>query len=149
MNHVIEYIGRDGVKTTPIQFRAEQPKPGDPIYIPKDMREYPWKWPWARIEGQGRGPATKEELHVCCDQGSVFLGDGYVSISGGPFAHIKPDDLKPTLLTKCVRFWNWGDNHSGASQGVEYNIDRPVFVLASYKGKETAEPLPLWRLPKE
>lgn len=137
MGTIIEYIGAKGLETTgPEDFiyrrRLETPKPGDVVIWGEGLK-YPFNkdsnhrdTTHGRIEGFG---IWKEgEYHVCCEPGSVFLlSPDSVSISGGPFASVKPEHLKPTYTTKIVRFWNWGNNGGGAARGVDYYIERPVF----------------------
>jgi len=128
--NIVESIGKWGVKTTPEQqahTRMSTPKPGDIIEFTDT--EYPHtSGKYGRIEGMG---IWKEgEFHICCHLGSAFLSEnGRVSISGGPFESVKPDDLEPTFKLKYAEYWNWGNNLPGANQGVHYKIARPVFKL--------------------
>lgn len=131
-SHIIEYIGREGVKTEAAQFRMAKPRVGDPIL-----------WPNGKIgrldampSSQPNGWPEPGNVHCCCGLGSVFWGwneeerRATVSISGGPFISVKLDDLKPTYRYRLVNFWNWGDHSSGADQGVEYTVARPLFEYA-------------------
>ena len=125
-NHIIETIGKNGVKTTPFNIRQFQgPKPGDVIEYPEDA-PYPYNKAYGRVDSVEGG-----KVYICCNMGSVFLTDsGAVSISGGPFSSVWLSDLEFTGELRTVRFWNWGDNSAGAHQGVDYMIDRPVFRLS-------------------
>ena len=107
--------------------RFRTPHAGDPVVARFDR--YPWKKDViGRLDNFG---SWKDgEWHVCCEGGSVFLFEsGRVSISGGPFACVKPEDLVPTLELHTCSFWNWGDNGPGANHGVYYQIDRPLFEI--------------------
>ncbi len=117
--HIIEYVGGDGVESSPLSGRLAQPRPGDLIE-------------WAdgtlgRIWEVGTGHCEPDQVHVCNSLGSAFLGRGYVSISGGPFTILQLGDLTATRRCALSCFWNWGDNSSGAGMDVEYWLARPVF----------------------
>lgn len=133
VNPIIEYIGKEGVKTSPANSRLIEPKEGDVIEFPETLG-YPFDNPFGRIDRLNNVfNSDPLQVHICVNLGSVFLGDGYVSISGGPFTHILKSDLKPTGKVKDVNFWNFGDHLPGAGQGVYYTIARPVF---RYEPKE-------------
>lgn len=125
MNHIIEYIGREGVKTSPVATRIRQPKPGDYVrFLESDVR-YPVSHHYCRIDHIDK--ETERTVLVDGD-GSMFLvGDGHVSTSGGPFFGVPSRMLEVTGELKMSMLWNWGDNHPGGAQGVEYHIPRPVF----------------------
>ena len=126
MNHVIDSIGKWGVKTTPLNFRMNDPKPGDPVHIGQ-YSHYPYlEREWAYIAG-----FDGDWVNLCIGQCSIFLREnGDVSISGGPFERVKRHELRPALGSiKNVLMWNWGDNFPGGGMGVEYIIGRPVFRL--------------------
>ena len=117
--NITEYVGADGVKSSPLSGRLTQPRPGDLIQ-------------WAdgtlgRVWEVGTGHCAPDEVHVCHSLGSAFLGRGYVSISGGPFTILKRAELTPTLRCELSGFWNWGDNSPGRDMGVHYWLARPVF----------------------
>jgi hypothetical protein len=132
--HIIESIGKWGVKTTAEASRFGTPKPGDVVLF-ADGLPYPFKN--SRI-GRVEALSDKGDLHICCELGSAFLFEnGGVSISGGPFATIKLADLRPTFRLHEANFWNWGDNGSGAGNGVNYKIARPVFLYCPPGAQET------------
>lgn len=123
--NVVEYVGPEGVRSTPAErYRLAKPRPGDLI-----------RWldgTIGMIETVGTGHVQADEVHAVEKLGSAFLGlindRPYVNISGGPFCCMKLADLAPALGDfQVVRFWNWGDNTSGAGKGVEYHLARPVF----------------------
>jgi hypothetical protein len=122
MDHVVEYIGKDGIIHSKFDWiRIKTPHVGDLVDFGDSL---------GRIESLDWGMTGK--MHVCETLGSAFLGklrDGtiYLSISGGPFRTINPEDLEPTMGAKVVPFWNWGNNGPGGSHGVEYHIARPIF----------------------
>lgn len=120
MNQIIEYMGAKGVRTaTLVHRRMETPQPGDLV-----------RWAdgtFGRIWTIGGTYAVEGHAQVCETQGSAFLGDGYVSISGGPFRHIPVTDLQPTMELRPSWFWNWGDNLPGAGKGCDFALPRPVF----------------------
>ncbi len=130
MNHVVEYAGSEGMVTTSVDIRRFQPpKPGDLVLIPDDA-PYPYKnalssGKYGRVDYVD---AESGELHVCWGGASVFLTKSGVSISGGPFSHIKISQLRWDRV-RMARFWNWGDNGSGAHQGVYFDLPRPVWEL--------------------
>lgn len=139
MIHIIEQLSREGMKTTPIETRRLQgPKPGDPVLFPAGS-PYPYgpigsfsKGGNNDAESYGRVDGTEEDgsILLCCGGASVFLcTNGSVTISGGPFASVAPEQLEYTDQLKVVSFWNWGDNYAGAGQGVDYFIQRPVWRL--------------------
>lgn len=134
MNHVVEYIGKEGVRHTPLnRERWERPSPGDAVLLPDGS--------FGMIEGRGRGLAPEDCFHVCEKPEGVFLGlkkttmlglkgvTPYVDISGGPFRHVHPSCLQPTHALHTAQFWNWGNNGAGVGHGVRYLITRPVFKL--------------------
>lgn len=125
MNHVIESIGKWGVKTSPIQPRLLVVRPGDIIQVPDSLRQHPSQHEFSRIATIANGVA-----HVCEDMGSAFLNqDGSCDISGGPWWSVPTCLLKPTGMVRQASYWNWGDNGAGANQGVHYTISRPVHEL--------------------
>jgi hypothetical protein len=134
VNHIIDSIGKWGVKTTPHNIRMYRPKPGDVIDFGENEGTFPfYNGRYGRIESID-STYVEGKFHVCCGGASVFLFEsGNCSISGGPFTHIDPADLIPTPALKTVRFWNWGDNGRGAGMGVDYYIARPVFKLRNLK----------------
>lgn len=131
MNHIIEYIGKNGIKTTSWDIRRFQdPKPGDAVLFPENA-PYPFNDRRVgridSVNGQS-GWENEGEAHICCSMGSVFLSDGSVSISGGPFTVVPLDKLEFAGF-KDLPFWNWGNNTAGAGQGVDYVIWRPAWAL--------------------
>ena len=127
--YIIESIGDWGVRTTEYDnLRRATPHPGDVVDFGENQ-DYPFNEArFGRIDSLDNfGTGT---ISVCCEQGSVFLlKSGNVSISGGPFTSVMPDELVPTYDLRPANFWNWGDHRPAAHQGVYYTITRPVFVL--------------------
>jgi hypothetical protein len=128
--NIIEVIDKHGVQTTNkdlAHIRLKTPKPGDVITYAEGL-PYPFRHEYGRVDSL-KHYEDEGRITICCQGGSVFLNsNGTVSISGGPFAGVDLAHLKPTYTLKAVRFWNWGDNLPGASQGVDYYIERPVFL---------------------
>lgn len=58
-----------------------------------------------------------------------FMYEESIAASGGPFETVKLAKLEPTMATRPVRFWHWGDNLPGADMGCYFSLDRPVFDL--------------------
>ncbi len=128
MAHIIETVGKWGVRTSDFQHRAWRPSPGDPVDV-SAFDCYPFlerEWAYiASIDG--------DRVSVCIGSCSMFLLEsGAVSISGGPFCGLDLQDLESTHTLKTIRFWNWGDNCRAAHQGVDYFLQRPVFRLTNY-----------------
>lgn len=117
---ITEYVGKSGVRSSTFDHdRASHPRPGDLVL---------WiDGTYGMIESIGKW--ADNEAQVCSNQGSAFLGEGYISISGGPFFSIPLAELEPApmLGLHAAHFWNWGDNQAGASMGVDYTLMRPVF----------------------
>jgi hypothetical protein len=134
MMNIIESIGSWGVNstsTTRFRERCQRPRSGDIVEFTDT--EYPHtQGKYGRIEGLG---TWKEgEYHICCGLGSAFLCEnGHVSICGGPFESVLPEELIPTYDTFRAEYWNWGNNSPGANQGVYYYFHRPVFRLIRKK----------------
>lgn len=135
MNHIIEYIGKEGVRTTEISGitsnRLETPSYGDPVKAPKEAG-YPFgELGLSRLDEFWTRDDGTEMCRVCCSGGgSHFLNpNGTVSVSGGPFCSFPVAFLTPLYQVRSVGFWNWGDNSAGAGQGVNYQIARPTFLL--------------------
>lgn len=127
--NVVEYIGGEGVRTTPhVRYRSrlQQVRPGDVVDV-SHLTHYPFGGQdVARVD-----VVRDSEVHLCLSGGSVFwTAADSVLISGGPFRWVRLDQLEPTWSTRVVRFWNWGDNGPGADHGVEYHVQRPVFRLS-------------------
>lgn len=143
MPQIIESIGAWGVVTTPkslINVRCQQPHSGDPVLIPPSaLPGYNYTRPrTGRLEYFGSWKSGHWLL--CLELGSAFLReDGTVSISGGPFACVKPSDLIPTYQIIQVKAWNWADRSPGAHQGITYAIDRPLFELRPQNHSQTDE----------
>lgn len=131
MKHIVEYIGKEGVRHTPLsRARWTRPSPGDAVLLPDGS--------YGMIEGLGRGLAMDNQFHVCDHPEGVFLflkadGAAGVDISGGPFRHVQPCCLEPIYALRTASFWNWGNNGAGAGRGVYYQITRPVFKLLTPK----------------
>lgn len=141
MQYVIEYIGKEGVKTTPtepnpklLQYRLESPYSGDLVEIPKDLQRHPFRGKYGMVWLHHKGfDGRPEHVCICCALGSAFLNsDGTVKISGGPFSTLPREWLKPTYSVEWVDMWNWGDHSPGANRGVDYKILRPVFRLTNH-----------------
>jgi hypothetical protein len=126
MTHIIETIGKWGVKTSPYRnWRRIRPQAGDIVEFGDDMRRYPVSCRHCRIN---HIDAESGMASIVDGMGSAFLSeDGSLEISGGPFFSVPLESLEPTAELHRARFWNWGDNSPGAAQGVEYHLDRPVF----------------------
>ena len=129
MTHIIESVGKWGIRTTEYnESRRTTPRPGDVVAFGEN-RAYPFE--------QARFGRVSDidcwqtgTISICCEQGSVFLSEsGNVSIGGGPFITVMPDELEPTFKLRPAGFWNWGDHWPAAHQGVDYSIIRPVFRL--------------------
>lgn len=142
MNTIIEYIGRAGIKTTDLRIelsRLNNPRPGDVVDFSEVIGSYPFKEQFGTIDQVETGFCDKGEIHVCVHMGSIFLSEGRVSISGGPFVMVKKDDLIFEGSFRMQRMWNWGNYSAGAGNAVYYGIERPVFKLKKdYKRKEYA-----------
>jgi len=126
MNYIVESINKNGLVTSPYEFRRTSVKSGDVI----DFGEFDGVYP--HTSGRYGRVWTVEDRRVtyCCEPGSAFLSDdGHADISGGPFSSCDIKDLEPTYETHTLGFWNWGNNGSGAGHGVDYYIPRPLFRL--------------------
>jgi hypothetical protein len=123
--HIIDTIGKWGVKTTPLQIRFNRPSIGDPVLI-NHLESYPYSsHKYAHITS-----IDGDRVSLCVGFPSMFLCEsGAVSASGGPFFGCALNQLDSTMSLKETHFWNWGDNCAGAAQGVDYMIIRPVFQL--------------------
>jgi hypothetical protein len=127
MKYVIDYLGAEGVRTSPLTAdRFRTPHPGDAVLLPDGTH--------GMVEGPGRPPWHAGKIHFCrCPAGAAWwLGQGnvpYVSISGGLFEHVLPERLAPTHTLHAQTLWNWGDHSSGAGMAVHYLVLRPVFQL--------------------
>lgn len=134
MSNVIhEYIGGSGIVTCPqyaTHHRYQEPRPGDLLRIPDNLRRYPFAGDLARICSIDN---EEQRASVCCDVGSAFLNeDGSVSVSGGPFQGVPLEDIHPGWRLHPTPFWNWGNNSAGAHQGVNWLLYRPIFILAKH-----------------
>ena len=128
-NHIIESIGRWGVKSTPYDIRMNRVKGGDIIEVPESLRSYPISGRYARISDV----SVDGIASVCEGMGSAhLLEDGSCIISGGPWWSIPVGLLTPKYELCEATYWNWGNNSPGAHQGVYYNIYRPVHVLTCH-----------------
>ena len=129
-NHILEYIGAGKIITTNMRetlSRWKNPQPGDVVDFSKMGGVYPFdKSKFGTIDSIDN---QSNKISICSHMGSIFLGDGYVSISGGPFEWVSPSRLEGTYQLRTQRMWNWGNNTPGAGMGVDYLIDRPVFIL--------------------
>ena len=130
MHFILEYIGAFGVLTRPLDARRfTTPQPGDAVLLPDGSH--------GMIEGRDRGLTRPGEYHVCERPSGAFWGlctagpapCGFVDISGGPFQSVPAARLEPTCALHTQVLWNWGDHGSGAGQGVQYLVPRPVFKL--------------------
>ena len=157
--NIIKSIGAWGVKTWSKDIYASRivtPEPGDIIQfwcdesnkyglakgmVTEDKAEYPFaSAQFGRIiEGvYGEGFSERgESIYVCCELGSAFLTEnGSVSVSGGPFDTVPMKLVMPAMRVRTAQYWNWGDNSPGASQGVYYKIDRPLFLYCPKRGEQ-------------
>lgn len=60
---------------------------------------------------------------------AYYLGNGYLSYSGGLDPGLKADDLIPTDEKKQGLIWFFSNNESRAHNGVEYSIEFRVFTI--------------------
>lgn len=58
-----------------------------------------------------------------------FMHEESIAASGGPFENIRIASLEPTMATRPITFWHWGDNLPGADMGCYFTLQRPVFDL--------------------
>ena len=124
--HIIETVGKWGVKSSPYATRRQQVRPGDVVEFAEDLRQYPVSCRFCRVDHVDRDSGM---VGIVNGMGSAFLDEnGSLSISGGPFFSVPLESLEPTTDLREERFWNWGDNSPGADQGVDYRIARPVFM---------------------
>ena len=132
---VIEYVGKEGVKTSPANaYRMGRPRSGDLIRWHDGSLGRAWGNP-------GEVFAEDDQIHVCESLGSAFLSpDGSVDISGGPFRVLDLSDLEPAYELGRATVWNWGDNYRGAGQGVDYEIQRPIFNYVGNNHDISARP---------
>ena len=136
MNHIIETIGKWGVKTTPIDERISSVHAGDVVQFPEEYRHYPVSYAECRVDHIDNESGL---VHMVDGMGSAFLdADAKLDISGGPCFSLPIECLEPMHATRQTHVWNWGDHSMGAGQGVDYHIDRPMFrVTASPSDFET------------
>uniref|UniRef100_A0A6M3JFN5 Uncharacterized protein n=1 Tax=viral metagenome TaxID=1070528 RepID=A0A6M3JFN5_9ZZZZ len=135
MQHIIETIGKWGVKTTPVYLRMTKISAGDVVQFPDEHKRYPVSYRHCRIDHVDR---DKGMVGMVDGMGSAFITEsGSLSISGGPFFSLPIECLKPLHTTHTVRVWNWGDNSPGAAQGVDYHIERPLFEATASPGDYT------------
>jgi hypothetical protein len=127
VSRITEYVGPDGIESSEMSARRMgRPRPGDLV-----------EWPdgtLGMVSEVEKGLVGPGEVMVVNTLGSAFLRrstvDGVmVSISGGPFTVLKFTDLLTATRLEKARFWNWGDNGSGADKGVDYWLARPVFKV--------------------
>ena len=123
---ITETIGSWGEITTPYEpDRRTQPRAGDIIEFPEELRNYPVTYRRCRIASID---AQTGMASIVNGMGSAFImEDASLSISGGPFFSLPVESLEATHELHKARVWNWGGNSPGAGQGVDYHIDRPVF----------------------
>jgi hypothetical protein len=118
--HIVEYIGSEGLKHSRLDAkRITTPHPGDAVRIAEDT---------FGIIGN-TNVCNLGIIDICSGPSGVFLGDGYVSISGGPFFYVLPEELEMTAETKIMEFWNWGNLSPHHDNAIYYYLDRPVFNL--------------------
>lgn len=139
MRHIIEYMGRDGLKTTDLEMihsRWSTPREGDVVDFSLMKGEYPFtQGQYGTISAIGREFCDKDELMMCCHMGSIYLSwddkdkTPCVNVSGGPFHSAKINRLKPAYALRIQRMWNFGNNGAVAGGAVYYNIERPIFIL--------------------
>ena len=130
--NIIESISEDGVKTTPAELahtRLTHPHPGDIVDLGENEGTYPFtSGKYGRIDDTNSWGTGC--ISICCEMGDAYLSkDGTVSISGGPFTTVAPEELTPAMFVRSATYWNWGDRGSGAGHGVYYTFERPVFIL--------------------
>lgn len=135
MQHIIETIGKWGVRTTPVYLRMTRIEAGDVVEFPDQHKRYPVSYRHCRINSVDRKTGL---VNMVDGMGSAFIyQSGGLSISGGPFFSLPIECLEPRHTMHTVRVWNWGDNSPGASQGVDYHIERPVFEATAAPGDYT------------
>lgn len=61
--------------------------------------------------------------------GSFYLGDGYISYSGGLDPGLDPKDLIPTHEKKKGQIWFFKNDHWKADNGIDYIMLFRVFLL--------------------
>jgi hypothetical protein len=120
--YLIDTITREGLKKSFLTpGRYEKPRPGDPVKLGDGiigMVDAGAGW----IEQDG------SQVMVCKGVMGAFMGDGFISISGGPFEVVDIDRLKPTFELYAAKFWIWASYPQG-SGGVNIWIERPLCEL--------------------
>jgi hypothetical protein len=140
MNHLIECP--HPLKTTDLRTRRHRlitPHPGDVVDFSLLLGQYPANKRYGTICN-----VSEDRVSFCCEPGSVFINESGVDISGGPFGSCARNSLIAAHeliglplhfpIMRNQYFWNWGNNGSGAGNGVHYNITRPVFIVTSILG---------------
>lgn len=72
------------------------------------------------------GPATGR--YQTSDTGSYYLGDGYVSMSGGLFPALPAEAFTATDETREARVWIFHHDHWCAGNGVTVSVPVRVFT---------------------
>lgn len=63
------------------------------------------------------------------DGGSYYIGNGYLSYSGGLDSGVQKKDIRKTNKTKSGSVWFFDGDVSGANRGVYFNVEFRIFKL--------------------
>lgn len=101
------------------------PQPGDAVKLVGDHR-YSDRYTSGMVEGIP--DYDKGKVHVCLGGVSAYRNGSYLSISGGPWVTISPNNFT-YVGTKDVWFWKWGRHGRGARKGEHYKLTVSLWEL--------------------
>ncbi len=84
---------------------------------------------WKYDENAEVDPVTDWGIQTSSPHGSYYLGEGYVSFSGGLYMSIKGKLLEPTDTTKDAPVWFFNRDWSGAGRGVHFQTPFKVWIV--------------------
>jgi hypothetical protein len=75
------------------------------------------------------GETSETIQHGGSEYGQYYLGNGYISYSGGLDSGIKKNQLKPTGEMKQGKVWFFNNDFAGAGRGIDFMVSFRVFEV--------------------
>lgn len=95
------------------------------------IRETSGRMTRATHDWNDAGEDTEIIQHGGSEFGQFYLGDGYISYSGGLDTGIKKNQIRDTGEVKKGKVWFFRNDYATAGNGIDYMVDFRVFEVIS------------------
>lgn len=112
-------------RRTELLHRNTNPHVGDFVVFKDCQRRISYIWTWNE---NGEQPVENWGIQTS-DGGSFYLGEGYISFSGGLYPGFRGSLLKPTNVMRQGWIWFFNRDWPGAGRGVHFQIPFRVWTV--------------------